>query len=151
MPELKSIHLKVPANLCYSALVRNMANDVLGFVHINDTWRNRLKLVVDELFMNAVRYGSTEDSSWVHVVFSYHDALFHFVIEDDGTGEKAISADELRSKMNANQIDSSPDKLSGRGLSLISASWADDIKIEDSDKGGIKITFSKKIEPDLNE
>ncbi len=150
MAELNNIHLQVPANLCYSALVRNMADDILGFLKINNTWRNRLKLVVDELFMNAVKYGSTKNKSWIYITLSYHDALFHFTIEDDGAGKKTISAEKLQNKVNENQKNNDPNKLSGRGLSMISASWSDELKIEKSKHGGIKITFSKKIEANLS-
>jgi anti-anti-sigma factor len=144
--EKQKIEFNIPANLHFSSLVRNIAEEVFSFVHFSKGWCNRLKLVVDELFMNAVKYGSTENQSMVHIYFTYNDKEVQFQIEDDGTGPQVISAETLKSLIykNANQNDVT--KTSGRGLAMITTLWTDKLDIKESSYGGITIAFSKTIE-----
>lgn len=146
MEDLQPLQISLPAHLKYSALIRNMAKEIFGYVQFDQTWCNRLKLVVDELFMNAVRYGSTENGSTIHILFEHSHNTFRFTIEDDGTGPKAISAEELKQKVQNNQADTDPSKTSGRGLSMITSQWTDEMIIEPSSFGGIKIQFSKHLQ-----
>lgn len=135
-----------PANLYYSSLIRHISAEIFHGAKFSTAWCNRLKLVVDELFMNSVRYGSTKDKSLIHMTFIFDEESLDFIIEDDGTGENGISVDELRQIIQKNQDDNNPSKTSGRGLSMITQKWTDSMEIEKSEHGGIKISFNKKME-----
>ena len=143
---MNKIQLTFPANLHYSSVVRHVTDEICEMAKFSKTWRGRLKLVVDELFMNAVKYGSTEDKSTVYILYSYDENGFEFTIEDDGSGPKAISVDELKAIIKQNKSDESVEKTSGRGLSMITHLWTDDVNISKSKHGGIAITFSKAID-----
>lgn len=142
----QKIEFNIPANLHFSSLVRNIAEEVFSFAHFSKEWCNRLKLVVDELFMNAVRYGSTEDKSTVHIVFSYDDGHVGFEIEDDGTGSEKKSVEELKTVIQKNASKNDVTRTSGRGLALITSLWTDKLEVKNSSLGGIAISFVKKIE-----
>ena len=98
----QKIELKLPANLKFSSLVRHLTEGIFSNAGFSKEWGSRLKLVVDELFMNAVKYGSIEDKSTVHLVLSYNEEMVEFRIEDDGTGAQNISAEELTEIKNNN-------------------------------------------------
>jgi len=144
--EKYKIQIAVPANLQYSSLVRHIADEIFGMAKFEKSWCSRLKLVVDELFMNAVRYGSTEDKSLVYITIQYNENEMLFTIEDDGSGPQAISAEELIGIIEKNKADQNLTRTSGRGLSMITKVWTDDMIITKSEHGGIAITIKKKIE-----
>ncbi|MBU0727707.1 anti-sigma factor antagonist [Patescibacteria group bacterium] len=142
----QKIELNLPANLSYSSLIRHIADEVFASVGFVKEWSNRLKLVVDELFMNAVKYGSTENTSVVKILFSYDDQEIEFRVEDDGTGVGKVSADQLRTIVENNKKNNAVTNTSGRGLALITNLWTDKLDIERGSNGGIVISFSKKLE-----
>jgi len=136
----------VPANLHHSSLVRRMADEVFKAAKFGKAWASRLKLVVDELFMNAVKYGSTEEKSFVYTTFEYNEKGIQFTIEDDGTGSQVISPEELQAKVATNEQDTNLTKTSGRGLSMITKLWTDKMEVSKSQYGGISVKFTKAIE-----
>lgn len=142
----QKIQITLPADLCYSSLSRHITDEICGIVKFDKIWRGRLKLVVDELFMNAVKYGSTKDKSVIYITFIYDDNEIQFIIEDDGSGLKAISAEELKNIMQRNEANEDTTRTSGRGLSMITKLWTDKMDIEKSNYGGIKVSFVKKRE-----
>lgn len=137
------------SDLKFSSLVRRMSEEVFGYVGFTREWSDRLKLVVDELFMNANRYGSKQGESKIYMIFTFDENEVSFRIEDEGAGEKKLSAEELRKIVSKNH-DEKEDltKTSGRGLALISSLWTDTLTVEDGQHGGIAISFTKKLSPD---
>ena len=142
----KKIELTLPATLKFSSLVRQIAEDVFSHVGFTKEWSNRLKLVVDELFMNANRYASVENESKIYVEFEYDDTSISFKIDDEGAGEKKMTSEDLKKKIAENKSALGDlTKTCGRGLALISDLWTDTLAIVDSPRGGISITFTKVI------
>jgi len=140
----KTITTMIPADLAFSSLARKTAQELFEYLEMSDRDVFRLVLVIDELFMNAVKYGSDENSS-VHITFSFiKNDLLTVIIEDEGKGDKC-SAVELKGKMALEFQHHTPDKTSGRGLAQISLNLTDSFEIEDSQYGGIKILFTKKL------
>ena len=142
----QKIQLSLPANLHHSALIRHIADEVFETAKFSKAWCSRLKLVVDELFMNAVRYGATEDESIIYITFLYDENEIQFTIEDDGTGKNAISVEELKNIIQRNEKNEDITRTSGRGLSMITKLWTDQMEITKSKYGGIAVTFIKRIE-----
>jgi len=142
----QKVELTLPATLKFSSLVREIAADVFTYVGFTKEWSNRLKLVVDELFMNANRYASKEGESKIYILFEYDEDAISFKIDDEGAGENKMSAEDLRKKIEKNkQAIGDVTKTSGRGLALISDLWTDGLVIEDSPYGGIAVSFTKAI------
>jgi anti-anti-sigma factor len=144
--EKQTIQIAITANLDYSALVRHVASEVFENAKFSKAWCGRLKLVVDELFMNAVKYGSTKDKSIVHISFEFDKEGVQFTIEDDGTGPKAKSAEALKEVIQKNEANNDLTRTSGRGLALIAKMWTDGMQVAQSTYGGIGIGFLKKLE-----
>lgn len=142
----QTIKFNIPANLHLSALVRNFSEELFCAIGFNKAWCSRLKLVVDELFMNAVRYGSKVDESMVYVSCDYDDQTITFSIEDEGVGSKKITAEELKKLVHNNEKNQTITQTSGRGLAMITNLWTDELNIEEGKHGGISVSFIKKIE-----
>lgn len=145
MKTKEQIRIVIPADLRFSNTIRNFVGDLLKVVDVQDLWVNRMILVMDELFMNAVKYGSNsiEDNVFVTVDFLEDEVVFY--IEDMGTGVKKVAPEDLHQIIATNRDDPSLAKTSGRGLSMIVSNWTNGYAIEQSDKGGIKITVRKKL------
>ncbi len=145
MPK-QTIEINVPADLGLSAIVRTLAHDVFREAGFPEAWCGRLKLVTDELFMNAVRYGSTPGISVVRLRFVLGDGQIEFHIEDDGTGSQKMTPQELAARINQNEQDQGVARTSGRGLATITHLWTDGVTIDKSALGGLRVAFVKKIE-----
>lgn len=126
--------------------MRHVAEDVFDTIGFSKEWASRLKLVVDELYMNAVRYGSAGLSSQVEMFFEYDATHIQFSISDDGSGPEAKSAEELKTLIEQNMKEMEVTNTSGRGLTLIAQLWTDELDISPSPQGGITVRFSKKVE-----
>ena len=142
----QTIKIVITANLDYSSLIRHVANEVFENAKFSKAWCGRLKLVVDELFMNAVKYGSTKDKSTVHITFEFDKDSVRFTIEDDGTGPQAKPAEALKAIIHRNEENNDLTRTSGRGLALIAKMWTDGMDVAQSTYGGIGIGFTKRLE-----
>jgi len=126
--------------------VRRISEEFFLHVGFTKEWASRLKLVVDELFMNSSRYGSGSNESKIYIYYQFDNDEATFRIEDEGTGDKKVSAEELKKLIHKNSTEVNDlTKTCGRGLALISSLWTDGMAIEDSSHGGIAISFTKKI------
>jgi anti-sigma regulatory factor (Ser/Thr protein kinase) len=133
-----------PADLGFSRTIRKTTESILGYFGMEDKDVFRLVLVMDELFMNAVSHGSTGDS-YVFINFIFEKGKTLLVeIEDEGTGEDN-SAEQVREKMKLECEKNSLEKTSGRGLAQISMNLTNDFTIDESNHGGIKISFKKEL------
>ncbi len=114
-----------------------------------EAWAERLKLVLDELFTNACKYGSAEIGGKLFIHFERDETEIYFQIDDEGKGKNKASVEKLRAHIekNARELDDLT-KKSGRGLALISALWADELILEESSHGGLCVGFRKKINGD---
>lgn len=139
-----AVLLSVPADLRCSLLVRTAAKNAFDLAQVPYTWSYRLTLVVDELFMNAVKYGSQSTSDSVDVrIFLKRDKLI-VEIEDAGTHQShKITPKQLQAIMEGNEANPDMTRVSGRGLSMITKAWTDSFIISRSKKGGIKIKIEK--------
>ena len=141
----QTFQFTVPATLRLSSMVRNIAEEIFCMAGFSKSWCSRLKLVVDELYMNAVKYGSVEMKSHVLIEFFYDDTDAGFTISDDGTGLKHMSVEELKATVEANANHNEVTNTHGRGLALIANLWTDGFVIDKSPQGGIRVAFTKKI------
>ncbi|MFH0820914.1 MAG: ATP-binding protein [Candidatus Peregrinibacteria bacterium] len=140
------IEITVPAYLNLAGMTRTISHDVFREAGFTEAWCSRLKLVVDELFMNAVRYGSTPEKSLIHFRFVLSEGQVEFYIEDDGTGLGKISPENLAALVDQNEKNPDLARTSGRGLATIANLWTDKVVVGKSNFGGIRIGFVKKIE-----
>jgi len=135
--------LEVPADLAHSAEMRAAAQTFFKKTGLDDRWISRLILVVDELFMNAVKYGSNAGDNVMIELSQDTNKVIHFAITDGCASN--ISPEKLRAKIEQHQASHTPEKTSGRGLAIITKSWTDGYEIEKLSDGKLKISFIKSI------
>jgi len=142
--KIKKYHttLEVPANLMFSSSIRDISRDFFRLAGFTSEWENRLKLVVDELYMNAVKYGS-DSNSVIKMTFKILDHGVQFQISDEGKGIKKCTAHELKEIIKEQEQNTDITKTSGRGLSMFTKRWSDKFQILDNKDGGITMIFTK--------
>lgn len=145
--KMKNFKLLVPANLSFSAGVREIAWEAACIAGFSDKQKNMLKLVVDELFMNAIRYGSSSDSH-IFIEGIIDGEKIIFAIEDEGKGKDAVNAEKLKSIINQQLNNSDLEKVHGRGLAQITSKLVEAYEIHDKEDGGLRFEFvmSKEAE-----
>lgn len=136
--------IEIPADLTFSASVRNLAQDVLIRCGFQEKWLNRLKLVVDEMFMNAVKYGS-DKNSLVRLNFYILKNGVKISISDEGKGSEKCSPEKLKKLIQKQKENSDIVKTSGRGLSMFASEWSDSYDIFKNNQGGLTVTFTKLL------
>lgn len=144
MHYIPAVSLTVPADLRCSLLVRTMAKNAFDLAQVPYTWGYRLILVIDELFMNAVKYGSRSTTDTVELRIYLKKDKVVVEIEDNGTSEAhKVSPKQLQAIMEGHESNEDLSKVSGRGLSMITKAWTDSFIISKSKRGGIKIKIEK--------
>jgi anti-sigma regulatory factor (Ser/Thr protein kinase) len=139
-----STTLSIPADLTHSADVRSQVREFFNSAGFSKGWGNRLTLVVDELFMNAVKYGSRAGDT-VQIELTKLEDSVQVAIHDQGA--KQVSAAELREIIEHHDANMHARKTSGRGLALFTSSWTDSFEVQENEQHGLTVTFNKKIDP----
>jgi len=139
---IKNQKISLEADLDRSAALRDFTKKFFEQAGFDAAGTNRLVLVADEIFMNAVKYGCTQTDT-VDIEISIEDEIIRVAITDGG--HAGITADQLREKIKARK-NHNPNQTSGRGLALITEKWTDGYTISQSESGAITVTFEKKIE-----
>lgn len=140
------LFLSVPAHLRFSAGVREFATECADLANFSSRDKNMFRLIVDELFMNAVRYGSDPESD-VTVRFEVSEAKIRGMIEDQGRGKEKVSAKKLIQILEAEKENNSLHKTHGRGLAQIASMLTSFFQISDRPEGGISVVFEKEATP----
>ncbi|HPO06153.1 MAG TPA: ATP-binding protein, partial [Candidatus Gracilibacteria bacterium] len=135
-----NLKVYVPARLSFSAGIRDLILEAGNLAGFADRQINMLRLVVDELFMNAIRYGSN-DQSHVFLEMYIEEGKIIAAIEDDGEGKKRIKAEDLKKILDDQTADASLHKSHGRGLAQITSQLVQKLEILDKDNGGLRIEF----------
>lgn len=147
MEKLKVYESSIPGNLNY---VRSEVNNIIGF--LQETWGTiedctlfELKVIINELLLNAVKHGNKEDNNkLVRIAAGIEKGDCAFIdIQDDGEGydyECLIDkAERLCSESNILNL-----KETGRGL-LIIKNLCDNIQF--NEKGNRVIVEKKLVRP----
>lgn len=142
MENTLTVTLKVQANLDLSRLVRDCAQNFFLTAKTPEKWARRLVLVLDELYMNAVRYGSAP-TSFVTCTFTSTPERISFTIQDQGEGKLKVKAEDLRQTIQQKANALSHKQTSGRGLALITSAWSDGYEIRNASPQGIEIEVYK--------
>lgn len=106
---------------------------------IGAPWCNRAQVIADELYMNAVKYGSASRNDLVSLGMGISNGTLSLSVEDRGSGN-GVSAEVLRSLVARHREKGQVTDPDGRGLSLIVTRWSREMRIEPSSLGGIKVT-----------
>lgn len=139
-----TVLLSVPADLKYSSVVRDTVKQCLSTSNTASTWIYRLVLVVDELFMNAVKYGSASPEDEVTTRISISEEGIFIEVEDSGTGHgRTMKPEDLHAIIDENASNKDLSKDSGRGLAIIAKAFTDEMSILSTPVGGTIIKVYK--------
>lgn len=147
----KSTKIQVPANLRFSSGIRHICSDIFESVGFSKRWQEKLKLVIDELFMNAVKYGSG-NNTFVNLTLDKLENGVKCSVSDTGTGMQKTTAEELKATVKQKESEQDVLKTSGRGLAMFTQEWTDEFEILDNEEDeGLTITFVKYLVEDEQE
>lgn len=127
------------ADVSLSSDVRDAVAAFCARHGVGHPYLNRAQVIADELYMNAVKYGSASRSDVVSLGMGIGDGTLSLSVEDRGTGN-GMTAEELRSRVNGHLHQGQPTDVDGRGLALIVGGWSREMRIEQGALGGIKVT-----------
>ena len=117
-------------------LLRDIIDLVAGTCGLDDRWRRRIVLIVDELNNNAIEYGSKKgDINKMRFSFQKSDnALLSIEVEDSGTWTDAKDADTMKllQAQRTKQGFENHASIRWRGLFMIILSLVDDLYFKDS-------------------
>ena len=118
--------------------------DVCG---LDDRWRRRIVLIVDELNNNAIEYGSKKgDINKMRFFFEKNTkGLLSIEVEDCGTWKEAKTAEAMELLQIQKKKDGFKNHASirGRWLFMIILNLVDELYFKDSDAGGLIVWVSK--------
>ncbi len=138
------VTLTVPADLKYSSVVRDTVKQSLDTTNTSSTWIYRLVLVVDELFMNAVNYGSAGAGDVVTTRVAITQDGITIEIEDTGNGHGKVLTPEALAEIIDQNVDTMDlTKDSGRGLAMITKAFTDTLDITRNEMGGTTVKIHK--------
>ncbi|PIV90227.1 hypothetical protein COW46_05090 [Candidatus Gracilibacteria bacterium CG17_big_fil_post_rev_8_21_14_2_50_48_13] len=136
------IELRLPAKLSYSHLVRQTVKHALEATPLPACWVYRLMLVIDELFMNAVKYGSNPKGGDT-LVIAMRVTRSGVILSVSDAGFHGVTPAKLRAIIRKNTDREGLAHLSGRGLALIAAAWTDNLVVRRSAIGGLMVEVTK--------
>ena len=139
---LKKFNIELPARLNYSEFVRLFAFEMASDAMLPARECNIVKLILDELFINAVRYWSNEISN-IYIVWSFKIWEIKFSIEDEWKWVNKIKANDLNKIISKEIENDNPGKLHWRWLAQITSTMSTKFKVSDSKHWWIKIEFNK--------
>ncbi len=140
---LNKFKTALPARLNYSEFVRLFAFEMASDAKLSWKECNIVKLIVDELFINAVRYWSNEKSN-VYIEWSFKPWEVSYCIEDEWKWSNKIKAKDLNKIINKEIKNDDPGKLHWRWLAQITTTMSTKFSVSDSRHWWLKIKFTKK-------
>lgn len=138
------------SNFLNTKYLRDYLVSLLDVFQIENIWKNRFVLIIDELNNNAIEYGSHEnDINSMHIIITQSENNLDITMEvcDSGKWEKHKTAQEmedLRTQRLETWFDNHK-SIRGRGLFLIITKLVDKLYFEDSAWNGLIVGIHKKL------
>jgi len=139
------IKIELPTNAYFMSGIRDFTLSMIrNMTDFSEQWAYRFQSVVDELCNNAIEHGSAPNDKIYISFVTYPDQAIEIIVEDNGTGKTAKSAEEIRNLMDKNKnMEITELGIRGRGLAFIVEQWTDELKISDKEGGGIRVSVKK--------
>lgn len=143
--------LTLPTQAYFMSGVRDFTLGLIkNTTQFGDMWAFRFQSIVDELCNNAIEFGSAPGKD-IKLEFLYDGKSLEITVEDTGTGKNKTTAKELTAIVEERKKPTYVNKeIRGRGLSKIVANWTDELKFEDTQAGGVKVTAKKYLNQEKN-
>ncbi|MBU1151377.1 ATP-binding protein [Patescibacteria group bacterium] len=141
------ITITLPTNAYFMSGIRDFTlNMVKNTTNFEEKWAYRFQSVIDELCNNAIEYGSSPGSE-IRITFIYEtDDYLEIIVEDTGTGKVKMSAEQIQKLIDERKAPGYVfSGIRGRGLVKIVDEWTDELKIEDREEGGLRMSTKKYL------
>jgi len=136
------IALDIQAIAENASRVRGLVKEFLSESRFSPMWIERLVLIADELFTNAVKYGSMEEDH-VKVEATMRDNCFTLSVTDTGNAHGgAVEVCHIEKLMERNS-ERGERAIRGRGLAFITKQWSDTLDIIKTEQGGFCVRITK--------
>ena len=140
---MKVFKLIVPASLNYSESVRMVSMEIWEDAWFDKREKNMIRLVIDELYMNAVKYWSNETSSVLVEWWFEWESVF-FAVEDEWKWKNKILAEDLLKVIEKEKDNTNLQKTHWRGLAQITWVMTSSFEVKNWKLWWIRIEFSMK-------
>ena len=139
---MKTFKLIIPAPLNYSESVRMVSVEIWEDAWFDKREKNMIRLIIDELFMNAVKYWSDQNSS-VLIEWWFDNGTVFFAVEDEWKWKKKITADDLLKIIEEEEKNTNLVKTHWRWLAQITWVMTSSFTVKEGKKWWIRIEFTK--------
>ncbi|MCX6734069.1 MAG: ATP-binding protein [Candidatus Peregrinibacteria bacterium] len=142
------ISILLPTNAYFMSGIRDFTMTFIkNATSFSEQWAYRFQSIVDELCNNAIEYGSSPGQD-IKLTLTYSpETSLSICVEDTGTGNKKITADELQKLIDERRKPGYVNTgIRGRGLANIIVNWSDGVTFEDLPSGGLKVTATKNLD-----
>ncbi len=123
-----------------------VADAISAAAGLDETTRNRIYAVIDELSNNALEHGSS-DGDEVKLRVRINSDQLEVTVDDKGNGKNPQTASQIsklvKERAQRNPLENHTKR--GRGLPFIVSRWADRMEFSDLTNGGIRALFIKKL------
>jgi len=143
---MKDISITVRPNLNFEMPMRAFLNAYLNRKLTKKSY-NKVILAFDEIFSNAIKYGSKKNSVVkINIGLETRNEIEYIFIEViDYGGIRQTSADEILT-MVQNDLNSDILRIRGRGISIMISKLCDFFELTDNEYGGITGKILKKMD-----
>ncbi len=142
------ISILLPTNAYFISGIRDFTMTFIkNATSFSEQWAYRFQSIVDELCNNAIEHGSNPGED-IKLTLTYTpEVSISICIEDTGTGNKKMTADELQKLIDERRKPGYVNTgIRGRGLANIIVNWSDGVTFENLSGGGLKVTATKNLD-----
>lgn len=141
------IEVSLPTHAYFLSGIRDFTLTLIkNTTDFSEQWAYRFQSVIDELCSNAIEYGAKSGDN-IKITYFYHpEESIEIFVEDPGTGEKHITAAEIKKRLaEKDDKEFSLHEIRGRGLAKIVKEWTDELDFTDTPQGGIIARVKKYL------
>lgn len=150
-PAETRISIILPTTAYFMSGVRDFTMTIVqNMTGFPEKWAYRFQSIVDELCNNAIEHGSAPGQEVKVTFISREGESIYVEVEDSGTGPSKVSAEEIYTLVKERQAQIAANTyagIRGRGLAQIVSQWTDELKFDNIDGGGLKVSVVKNLDP----
>lgn len=154
-PAETKISIILPTTAYFMSGVRDFTMTIVqNMTGFSQKWAFRFQSIVDELCNNAIEHGSAPGKEVKVTFVSRAGESVYVSVEDSGTGPSQVTAEAMYALVKERQAALASNTFTGirgRGLAQIVSQWTDELKFDNIDGGGLRVSVLKKLDPSENQ
>ena len=154
-PAETKISIILPTTAYFMSGVRDFTMTIVqNMTGFSAKWAYRFQSIVDELCNNAIEHGSAPGKEVKVTFVSRSGESIYVAVEDTGTGPFKVTAEEMYTLVKERQaaiLANTFIGIRGRGLAQIVSQWTDELKFDNIDGGGLRVSVKKQLTESENQ